>query len=198
MVMLTIPQVTAILSILMAFGVSTSTVDKVQTILMPTAPTTTPVQVIQTPVVANEPVYFGSSITTIMSTSSVSSDTMPTQAPQPQYSLLVTKRLNGKTVDALVGTVTDVFGIAVEVHGPDGKYVKEPVTVTTDDPDFADSTFTINRPDIPGDANFFCVAPHSSPFVNNGCPITNPVATGTFTFTLSSKDASTTVSVTIN
>lgn len=61
--MLTLLQAQAILSILIAFGVPQITVDKVQTILIPPQATSTPittVPVIQTPVVENQPLQFGS------------------------------------------------------------------------------------------------------------------------------------------
>jgi hypothetical protein len=58
--MITLLQANAILSILMAFGVGTTTVDSVRAILIPTATTTQQVAVVQTPVIQNAPVYFGS------------------------------------------------------------------------------------------------------------------------------------------
>src|SRR3990167_2133 len=61
--MLTIAQITALLSLLIAFGVETVTVNNVRAILTKTQATTTPistVQTITTPIVENAPVYFGS------------------------------------------------------------------------------------------------------------------------------------------
>ena len=60
---MTIAQITAILSILMAFGVPQVTVNQVHDILIPSTASTTSitnVPVVITPIVENQPVYFGS------------------------------------------------------------------------------------------------------------------------------------------
>lgn len=62
--MITFIQAQAILSILLAFGVPQITIDKVKDILIPQSATTTVAVVppVITPVIQNEPVYFGSTV----------------------------------------------------------------------------------------------------------------------------------------
>lgn len=192
---MTLAQIGAILALLAAFNVSQPTISNISNILIAQLPqaTSTPTTVNTTPM-----------------TTAPNTQTTPASAPTPSfgsatptvpvYDIKITTRFNGKiTTEPLVGTISDTFGLSVEVSKA-GKYVKEPVNVTTNDPDFADSTFQIQQFN-PGNntylTNFFCVAPHSSPFINDGCPIPNPVSKGTFTFNFTVGDASKDVQVTV-
>lgn len=60
---MTIVQITAIISLLLSFGVDTTTAENVRLMITPRVASTTPVvvvPVIATPIVENHPVYFGS------------------------------------------------------------------------------------------------------------------------------------------
>lgn len=61
--MLSLAQITALLSLLLAFGVDLGTVNHIHDILTPPAASTTPITIVpvqQSPIVPNAPVYFGS------------------------------------------------------------------------------------------------------------------------------------------
>lgn len=82
---MTIAQIFAILSILTAFGVPQQTVDNVRAILIPPIASTTPVvivPIIHTPVVENEPVYFGSTKPTVVNPPPIVIE-KPTPLPEP-------------------------------------------------------------------------------------------------------------------
>ena len=191
---LTTQQTSAIIQVLQAFGVDAATIANVQAILQPvsqqtvTPPVTTPTTTPST----NAPAIIQTPMTQ-------QTETLGSVAPS-KWTINVETLVDGKPADPVVKAGTGKLGLSVTVLNPSNKVTKVPVTVTTDDPDFADSTFVINQPGVdglPGQPNFFCVAPHSSPFVNNGCPIENPVATGKFTFTFTAEDATKTVEVTV-
>lgn len=194
--MLTIAQVTAILSILMAFGVDGGTVNKVHDILIPPmvniAPIViTPVQVVQTPVQDNAPVYFGSVDPTPAAVAPV---------PIPNWTINVSTP-HGTTAQSKVGMIS----FQVMVQDKTGAEVKKQVTVTSDDPDVP-SSFVMNATMAEQMASnntitanqFFCVArPANGNWVLNGCPNENPVTIGTFNFTFTVEDVSKTMQITV-
>lgn len=186
--MISFIQATAILSILLAFGVDQPTIDNVRNILIPpvvnVAPTTiTPVQVIQTPVVQNAPIYFGSTI------------------PTPPLPVII-KPMPNWTINVKTPNGTDVkkgipMRFEVEVLDKNGVYSKTPVTVTTDSPDMP-ASFVINKPYVAGgsgSADYFCIVP-GWPSTGQGCP--DGIATpGTYNFTFTVEDVSKEVQVTV-
>lgn len=188
--MLSIAQATAILSILMAFGVDAGTVAKVHDILIPVSTTTQAfVPVIQSPIIENQPIYFGS---TIPVNNQPIINTPMVQAESPKWIIDVSTS-KGTTVQAGTGK----YGFNVRVYDANDTDKKNPlnvpVTVTTNDPDLP-SSFTINAPHQVG---YFCVAPTYDGFPNNGCKNENPVSVGTFDFTFTVEDVNKTVQVTV-
>jgi len=71
--------------------------------------------------------------------------------------------------------------------------LKQPVTVTTNDPDLP-SSFVINAPHQVG---YFCIAPTYDGFPNQGCKNENPVSVGTFDFTFTIEGVSVTKQVNV-
>lgn len=198
--MLTIAQATAILSILLAFGVDQRTIDNVHDILIPPIVNSIPapiipVQVIQTPVTQDAPVYFGS----VNPTPAVPAPVVPVI---PDWTIkAISTGTDGKetlTAKANVG----MLHIRVEAYDKNGVFQKEPITVTTNDPDLP-SSFVINAPlkvamasgGNVGFTDFFCVAPNATG--QNGCPVENPVSIGTFDITFTIGNTSKTIQVTI-
>lgn len=183
--MLTFAQLVAFLSVLTAFGVSPEVVNNIHDILVPKEASTTAVTLVhvnQTPVIENQPIYFGSS---------QDNNKIIDSMPNWKINVLV----NGeKEAPATIQTTTkDRLGFLVNVYDKANSYQKKAVTVTTNYPDLP-SSFTLNDGK---QASFFCVAPSYPGFPNNGCANENPVSTGTFDFTFTVEDVSKTVSVTI-
>lgn len=120
--------------------------------------------------------------------------------PTPSSWTINVNTPNGTTAQANVGTIR--FEVSVQ---KDGAYVKQPITVTTNDPDLP-SSFVVNAPFATqlatnGDVSanqFFCVAPLPPQYkISNGCPVENPVSVGTFDVTFTVENVSKTVQITV-
>lgn len=212
-------QVGAIIEVLQAFGVDSSTIQMVQSDLAPIATTTIQQSVPATfdPIKTVTPT-FGPITVTQTPTQEATTTVTVTTMTDPQnlgavssWKLDVVAKKNGSdnrnivTGSPTILAGTDSLRFEVSVNNPQGTQVKEPVTVTTNDPDLP-SSFTINATTDEaaasggtiGDSNFFCVAkPALGSTVLNGC--SNPFAEskGTFSFTFTAQDASVTVPVTV-
>lgn len=119
---MTIVQIFAILSLLIAFGVPQKTVDEVHAILIPPIASTTPVvivPVIQTPIIENAPVYFGG--------------TNPAPIPTPVNEIPIVKRLEIKKATGGGQLNVDEFNSGCEVYYSENGVEIEgvPITVTT-------------------------------------------------------------------
>ena len=184
--MLTIAQATAILSILMAFGVDTPTINKVHDILIPTATSTVAyVPVVQTPITPNQPVQFGSVSTTTQVIPVVQSPII-----MPNWTIKIIPE-NGNTgkrdVAPTVKVSTGFLKLWVQVYDKDNKFQKMPVTVTTNDPDIKSPfvmNLTVDEAIRTGGSYVDFVSIY-------------PKTVGTFDFTFTSGDATTTTQVTV-
>lgn len=196
--MITFLQATAILSILMAFGVDQPTIDNVRNILIPpvvnVAPVQiTPVQVIQTPVVQDAPIYFGST-QPVVYTPPKASPPVVQSTPMPNWTIKVISEdatTGKKDVPFTIKAGTGMLKLWLQVYNKDGLFEKVPVTVTTNDPDMP-STWVMNRPWVPGAIefqDFFYVAVPDGSF--------HSVTVGTFDFTFTVEDVSKTIQVTV-
>lgn len=158
---------------------------------MPSQATTTVayVPVVQSPVVQNAPVYFGSTNTT--------SQTSPTvvQSPVMEPDTIIDISVNSKEPlgDTLTISANEQTSLTVNVSSRTTGYKKVPVLVETNDPDLP-ASFIINSPK---QIDFFCIAPTYDGFPNNGCKNPNPVSKGTFNFTFSAEGVSKTAKITI-
>lgn len=184
---LTLLQAKAIIGLLLAFGATQAQADNVQAILIPTvqAPLSTP-QIIQTPLIENAPVYFGSTRPPVPV-----APVVVAPPPPPKWEIEILN--NGLPVkDSLTITTVESNSIALKAINKDGAQ-KVPIVVTTNDPDLPPS-FSINDK---GQVFWFCIAPITSRFPNSGCPFTNAVSIGTFDFTFTVEDVSRSIQVTV-
>jgi len=128
--------------------------------------------------------------------------TQPVNSPAPAPAPVVQSPVMNETIPKWNIQVTqdtnDIPGgvqprITVNVTDANGVYAKQPVTVTTDDPDLP-SSFTINAP---GQVQFFCVAPTYDGFPNQGCKSIEPSTPGTYNLTFTVEDVSVSKQITI-
>lgn len=187
---MTITQIIAFLSVLSAFGIPQPTIDQIQGILMPKTPVTTVqyVPVVQSPVIPNTPIQFGSTPTNSQP-AVIQSPTMPT------IEIISTDDSGKPTTTVKAGT--GVLKMQIKVLDANGAFTKVPVTVTTNDPDMPASFLrNVPRETSPlNNADFFCVAPWNDSM--GTCQIENPVSKGTFDFTFEALGVSKTVQVTV-
>jgi len=117
-------MINAILSLLIAFGVDTPKVNNVRDILIPpvvTATTTTfaqitPIQVIQTPVIENQPIYFGS-IQPVNNSPATSSPVVVLPPMTPTISISFDK----DSVDLVNHQADTIVNATIEVKDANGK-----------------------------------------------------------------------------
>lgn len=210
---LTLLQAKAILSILIAFGLDSSSIDNIQKILIPPVAeaTTTqafiPVQVVQTPIRENAPIYFGS-------TQPAPTPVVQSKPMEPKWNIDLQSNINGDRTghdrtqlsdgDSVTVTTNDSLTFFVSVYDKKGN--KIPVIVATNDPDLP-SSFVINATidsqissnGAVGTNQYFAVAkPYPYEKIANGSYGTGkPTSTGTFNFTFTVEDVSKTVQVTV-
>lgn len=108
----------------------------------------------------------------------------------PQFKLEVLKNGTEEIKGVLHSSTGEQLGFMVNVRDiSTNEYLKEPVTITTDNPDLP-SSFAINAP---GQVQYFCVAPTYEGFPNNGCKNDRPLTKGTFNFTFTVGNVSRTI-----
>lgn len=168
--------------LLQAFGASQTAIDQVRVDLTPTTITIAPtIQQVPVPL-------FGNPQTIQITPPPMNDATTP---PPVQPPAVPNWTINVDVSSSTIPVNTGFSRLRVTVYDKNGVFAKVPVTVTTNDPDLPPS-FVINQD---GMADFFCVAPHTD--INNGCPVANPVTAGTFDFTFTVEDVSTTVRVVV-
>lgn len=184
-------SIIAFLSLLQAFSVPQPTIDKIHDILIPPIavqpPQTNYVPVIQTPIVENQPVYFGSTPATVINTPTpVEPVPVIVLKPMtPNWTIQATF-MNGATgIEKSTFSKSENIRVELWISNKKGAYEKKKVDIASNDPDVP--AFSTNAP---GQSSFFTVAPHNGYYGN-------AETIGTFDFTFTVEDVSLTKQITI-